>query len=118
MEAKDRKALIRQHFEIYRDLTWAQEMEPKFRECGVNSAAMKDFREAWNKHAETRDWEWWQAQAKSYSNERLQDMVMDVAEKLDAIGMMQWKQDRFEQALDQAAERNGNGQAKDQTPER
>ena len=88
-----RDQLIRRHFEAMRDLIWAETLEPKFREYRVDAATMKTFREAWNHYAEKRDWAWWQNEAKSDSNDHLEDMLMDCFEKLDAIGMLQWKRD-------------------------
>ena len=92
----ERDKLIRAHFEASRDLTWAQILEPKFRERGVDAVEMKGYREAWNLHVERRDWGWWENEVKSYSTADLQDMLADCIEKLDALGMLQWRRDKSE----------------------
>jgi hypothetical protein len=115
--ATTRDNLIRRHFEAMRDLTWAETLEPKFREQGVDPAAMKEYREAWNRHSETRDWAWWQHESKGDSTERLEDMLMDCIEKLDAIGMLQWQKDKgqseqekFQKILDGAGKKEEKSQ--------
>ncbi|SRR5579871_338366 len=89
-----RKELIRANFEAHRDLTWAEVLEPRFREHGVDAAAMEGFRRAWNEHFEARDWEWWQNDAKRYSNEQLDDDRMDCLDKLNALGMLGWQREQ------------------------
>jgi hypothetical protein len=58
--ASQREQLIRQNFEAYRDFTWLEDLEPKFRERGVDGKELQLYREAWNERAEKRDWAWWQ----------------------------------------------------------
>ena len=55
-----REQLVRRNFEAYRDLTWIEDLEPKFRERGIGGNELQAFREEWNEHAELRDWPWWQ----------------------------------------------------------
>jgi len=87
--ATHRDQVIRRHFEAMRDLTWARELEPKFRRHGVSAEVLEDYREAWNRHAERKDWPWWQAEAKRYSTDRLDDMLADCIDKLNAHGLLQ-----------------------------
>jgi|SRR5581483_12291988 len=89
-----RDNLIRAHFEAHRDLTWAETLEPRFREQGVAGEALEALRQAWNKHVEKHDWAWWQENSKRSSNAELDYERMDCIEKLDAIGMLQWRQDK------------------------
>lgn len=86
-----REQLIRRNFEAVRDLTWAQLLEPKFRQQGVDEEAMQELRDAWNLHAEKRDWAWWQNHARHQSNAQLQDELEECIEQLDAIGLMRWR---------------------------
>jgi hypothetical protein len=92
--AKSRDELIRADFEAYRDLTWWETLEPRFREQGIDASAMAGFREAWNRHAENRDWAWWQNEAKHYSDAELDGMRKDCIELLDAIGVLQSRRDK------------------------
>jgi hypothetical protein len=92
--AGTRETLVRRHFEAVRDLTWAQELEPKFRRHGVDGATLASYRDAWNRSAEKRDWAWWQEAVKGYTDNRLEDEITDCIEKMTAIGMRQWQQDR------------------------
>jgi len=87
-----REDLIRRHFEAMRDLTWFEKLLPKFQRHGVNSEMLETYREAWNRHAEKNDWVWWQQEAKGDSTERLQDMLMDAIDNLNAVGMLQWSE--------------------------
>jgi hypothetical protein len=91
---EDRQALVRRHFEVMRDLTWWEDLQPKFKAYGVDAEEMKSFREAWNLHAEKKDWGWWQQEAARYSYEKIQDMLMDAVERADAVGTMQWRQEQ------------------------
>lgn len=101
-----RNDLIRAHFEAMRDITWVQTLEPDFTAQGVDAAGMKDLRELWNQHSEERDWPWWQQAAKAHSNAELHTMLADCIEKLNALGMWQWRheqsrsdRERFEQMI-------------------
>jgi hypothetical protein len=55
----NRGELVRVHFELYRDLYWSQEMEPKFKGLNPSPDAMRHYREAWDVFIEDRDWEHW-----------------------------------------------------------
>jgi len=92
--SKIRNKLIRANFEAYRDLTWAEVLEPRFRERGLDAAAIKDFRQAWNEHAEIKDWPWWQNDAKRHSNEELDSDRVECLEKLDALEKLQKQRDQ------------------------
>jgi hypothetical protein len=92
--ASFRMELIRAHFEAYRDLQWAETLEPRLRGSGVDVAAIKVFRHAWNDYVETRDWDWWKDEARRMSNKELDDQRMDCLDKLDALGMLQREQAR------------------------
>jgi len=116
----DRDDLIRRHFEAMRDLTWAETLLPKFQRHGVNAEMLETYREAWNRHAEKRDWVWWQEEAKGDSTERLQDMLMECIDKLDALGMLQWSEQAklkriLEGSNDQGDKRENPTQAKDRS---
>lgn len=54
-----RKQLVREHFEVHRDLEWAERFEPKFWELNPNLEAMQHYRKAWDIFIEDRDWEHW-----------------------------------------------------------
>src|ERR1700722_3357545 len=79
--------LIRTVFELHREQVWVETLEPKFKERGVDAAAMAEFREAWNQHCDKKDWAWWQNEANRFSTKELDDMRMDITDKLDAIGI-------------------------------
>jgi len=108
MDSSDRKALIRAHFEAYRDLAWTENLLPRFEKYGVSAIRLETYREAWNRHAEQRDWAAWQEESGKYSNERLQDMLMDYVEKLDALGMLrrQVGQRRYAEILAEMASKD------------
>jgi hypothetical protein len=91
MDSTDRKVLIRAHFEAYRDLAWTQNFLPRFEKYGVRGTRLEDYRQTWNRHAEQCDWARWQEESDKYPNERLQDMLMDYIETLDALGMPRWQ---------------------------
>jgi hypothetical protein len=87
MDSTDRKDLIRAQFEGYRDLAWTENFLPRFERYGVSGTRLETYHEAWVRHAEERDWRAWQEESEKYPIERLQDMLMDYVEKLDALGM-------------------------------
>jgi hypothetical protein len=101
--ASERDKLVRRHFEAYRDLTWFEELEPKFREQGVEGKQLQSFREAWNEHAEVRDWAWWQKETARTPSGRLEDEIMDITDRLDQIGSLMWQQEKSQR--NQTAER-------------
>ncbi len=90
----DREQLIRRHFEAYRDLTWFEELQPKFREQGIDGKELQSFREAWNEHAETRDWAWWKKEAPRKPSGRLEDEIMDITDRLDQLGCLRWLEEQ------------------------
>jgi hypothetical protein len=104
--SKFRKDLIRANFEAYRDLTWAETLEPRLKEYDLDPDEMKQYREEWNAHTEKNDWPWFRNQAKSMSVLQLDNERMDCIDKLDALGTLQWQRDnattgtrRFEEIL-------------------
>jgi hypothetical protein len=105
MDSTDRKALIRAHFEAYRDLAWTENFLPRFEKYGVRGTRLEDYRQAWHRCAEQRDWGRWQEESAKYPNERLQDILMDYIETLDALGMprRQIGQRRYGDILDDMA---------------
>jgi hypothetical protein len=92
--ARFRDELIRASFEAHRDLEWAQTLEPTLRESGIDDTSMKAYREAWNAHAESRDWLWWQNDAKRFSNEQLDNERMECLGKLNALGLLHRERNR------------------------
>lgn len=88
--ASEREQLVRRHFEAYRDLTWIEDLEPKFREHGVGGKELQSFREAWNEHAELRDWPWWQKETTRTPSGGLEDEIMDITDRLDQLGGLRW----------------------------
>jgi hypothetical protein len=93
-----RDELIRAVFELHREQLWVETLEPKFKERGVDAAAMTEFREAWNQHCEKQDWAWWQNEAKRFSTNELDDMRRDITDKLDAIGVRQSRPNNLNKA--------------------
>jgi hypothetical protein len=73
----ERKELVRRNFEAYRDLTWAEDLEPKFRQEGASTEEMRLMREAWNQFTEAKDWGWWQEKSLSRSNEELEAEITE-----------------------------------------
>jgi hypothetical protein len=80
----DREKLIRRHFEAMRDLTWAETLEPKFRGYDLSAAQMQEYREAWNRHTEARDWAWWHENTKE-SDEQLRTEINEMSERIERI---------------------------------
>lgn len=89
-----RQLLIRRHFEAYRDLSWFEDLEPRFRERGIEGKELQTFREAWNEHAQIRDWDWWQKKTARTPSGRLEDEIMDITERLDQLGCLRWQQEQ------------------------
>ena len=98
--SREREQLVRRHFEAYRDLTWFEDLEPKFREYGVEGKQLQSFREAWNERAEQRDWAWWQKEVARTPNERLEDELMDITDRLDALGCLRWQEEQRQRDQD------------------
>jgi hypothetical protein len=119
--ASRRAQLVRRNFEAYRDLVWIEDLEPKFRERGVEGKELQSFREAWNEHAEIRDWAWWQQDSANRPSGRLEDEIMDITDRLDQLGCLRWLEERqnnnFDRALADSANR-GNANDKEEEIER
>jgi hypothetical protein len=120
-----RKELIRAHFEAYRDLVWAETLEPKLRESGVDAAAMNIFRNAWNDYVEGRDWDWWKDETRRVPNEELDDQRMDCLDKLDALAILarqrEWAKDSpltLQEVRDNAAAKQDLSPERTQTHDR
>jgi hypothetical protein len=105
--ASEREILVRRHFEAYRDLVWIEDLEPKFRKQGIEGDQLQAHREAWNEHAERRDWAWWQKETAHTSSGRLEDEIMDITERLDQLGCLRWLEDRhgYDRMIAEAAAR-------------
>src|SRR5262245_26912603 len=89
---KHRDDLIRAGFELERDLNWLKTLEPSYREQGLAAATIASRREAFNQYEEKGHWPWWQNEATRFSNAVLDDMRMDCIDRLDALGLLRWKQ--------------------------
>lgn len=116
-----REQLIRRNFEAVRDLTWAEALEPKFRQQGVDEASMEELRSAWNLHAEKRDWAWWQKHAKHQSNAQLQRELEECIDQLDAIGLLRWRDGQRiagKEAFRQVLHEEAGGPEEPQAPSR
>src|SRR5262249_54399467 len=94
VKPEERLALIRREFELARDITWAQELEPKFRENGVSDEKLGGFREAWNQHTEKRDWDWGQDYSARHSDEQLENSVRKATAQAAALGCVELPPDR------------------------
>jgi hypothetical protein len=81
----DRHTLVRAHFDAYSDLLWATDLEPKFRQYDLSAAELKEYREAWNRHAEARDWDWWQETAKGMSEAELRKEIAECQAEIAAL---------------------------------
>ena len=46
---------------------------------------MKQYREAWSRHTEARDWEWWLGKVEGMSNAQLQQDIAECKTETDAI---------------------------------
>jgi hypothetical protein len=81
----DRDKLVRAHLDAYSDLTWAKELEPKFRQYNLDEAEMKEHREAWNRHTEARDWQWWLNHVKDTPDAKLREEIAECKAEIAAI---------------------------------
>jgi hypothetical protein len=86
--------LIREVFELRRDVTWLEKVEPQLKELGLDAAAIQGYRQAWNEDFEQKDWARWQKEAARLSNAVLDDMRMDCNDHLDQLGCLQWLRDK------------------------
>ncbi len=83
-----RSQLVREHFEVHRDLEWAETFEPKFRELNPSPEAMHRYREAWDVFMEDRDWEHWrEEETRRTPNEELKAEIAWYKAEAKAIGM-------------------------------
>ena len=89
-----RQQLVRAHFDVFSDLAWAKDLEPKFRSCGLSADEMRPYRDQWNAYSEKRDWDWWQNHTKNRSDASLR---AEIAERKAAI-----------KALDTSRQASGN----------
>jgi hypothetical protein len=108
--ASKRETLIVQLFEAWRDVTWFEKLEPKFRLHGVEGRELEDYRDAWNEHAEIRDLPWFQHKEARTPIARLEDAVMDMNDRLEHIGLLRWRDEQnrnkdFQQQITEAASR-------------
>lgn len=89
-----RDQLIRTCFELRRDVTWWEKVEPQLKDLGLDAASIQGYRQAWNEDMEQKDWARWQKEAQRFSNAVLDDMRMDYIDRLDQLGMLQWVRDK------------------------
>ena len=89
-----RDGLIRGVFEARCDLKWLEKVEPQLKDLGLDATSLHGYRQAWNQDMEQKDWAQWQKEATRFSNAVLDDMRMDCNDRLDALGMLKWVQDK------------------------
>jgi hypothetical protein len=92
--ANERDKMIVRLFEAWRDLTWFEKLEPRFRQQGVEGKELEDYREAWNEHAEIRDLPWFQNKEARTPIARLEDEIMNINDRLEHIGLLRWRDER------------------------
>ena len=94
-----RSQLVRAHFELYRDLYWSQEMEPKLRELNSSPDAMRHYREAWDVFIEDRDWQHWREdETRRCSNEELRAEISVYKAELKSLDMRRSTRDQADGA--------------------
>jgi hypothetical protein len=97
----DRDKLIRAHFDAYSDHTWVTDLEPKFRQYNLSAEEMEEYREAWNRHTEGRDWEWWLENVKNIPNAELKQEITNRRAEIDAFRKgLETDGERFQRILD------------------
>jgi hypothetical protein len=97
----DRDKLIRAHFDAYSDHSWVTNLEPKFREYNLNAVELEEHREAWNRHTEGRDWEWWLENVKNMPNAELKEEIAKRRAEIDAFRKgPETDAERFQNILD------------------
>jgi hypothetical protein len=97
----DRDKLIRAHFDAYRDHTWVTDLEPKFRQYNLSTAESEEYREAWNRHTEARDWDWWLESVKSMPDAELRQEIAKRHGEIDAFRKgPETDRERFQRILD------------------
>lgn len=89
----ERQELIRREFELYRDIKWFEDLEPKAIKAGATKENLDDMRKSWNEHTEERDWSWWRDTSQHYSKERLQDSIMNAVDRLAQLGCLKWQRE-------------------------
>jgi hypothetical protein len=90
-----RSQLVRAHFELYRDLYWSQEMEPKLRELNSSPDAMRHYRQAWDVFIEARDWQHWREdETRRCSNEELRAEIGVFKAELKSLDMRRTAHER------------------------
>lgn len=81
----NRDQLVRKTFDAQTDIVWVETSRQEAERLGVDPAQLEYLREAFNKHMEARDWEWWQKRTESYSTARLASMLEDAISCRDAL---------------------------------
>jgi hypothetical protein len=90
-----RKQLVREHFEVHRDLEWAERFEPKFRQLNPSPEAMQHYRKAWDVFIEDRDWEHWRdEETRRTPNEELKAEIAWYKAEAKAIEMRRSMRDQ------------------------
>jgi hypothetical protein len=115
--AMSRKELVRAHFEAYRDLMWAEAMEPRLKGCGANAEVMKPYREAWNAFVEDRDWDWWRDEVRRTSDAELEKQLVDCIGELRSMGPQECQQGRTTTRLTFNEILHGEGSGHERTVE-
>jgi hypothetical protein len=105
-----RDHLIRAVFDLRRDVTWLEKVEPQLKELGLDAASIQGYRQAWNEDMEQKGWARWQKEAARFSNARLDDMRMDCNDHLDQLGCLQWlranrEREQFQRVLNGTVDR-------------
>lgn len=128
----DRDALIRETFELSREIGYHRFLAENFHRAdpvltALNPEERKAFLRRWWDAARDRMYEGFREQVAGCRVSDLLDMRADYIDTLDAIGMLQWRQDRatgererFQQVLkgERKTEENPRERAKDQGRER
>jgi hypothetical protein len=81
----DRDKLISANFDAYRDLYWVKYLEPKFRQSNLDVVEINHYREAWKRHTEARDWNWWRRRCEGDSNAKLQQEIAECRAEIAVI---------------------------------
>jgi hypothetical protein len=89
-----RNQLVRANFEAYRDLKWADAIEPRLKGHDLNSDEMKAYRDEWNAFVEKRDWDWWRHETRRSSNEELKAEIAECMDEIKALGARHVVRDR------------------------
>ena len=97
----NRDKLIRAHFDAYSDYTWVTNLEPKLRQHNLSTAELEECREAWNRHTEARDWDWWLEKVKGMPDAELKEEIAERRAEIEAFrkGLVT-DSERFQRILD------------------